>query len=575
MFNKTKEYISKSYKISLLIFSFYLLTFLFRNFTTWGINDDFVIEQIINSQEHPYINSIVSFMSLPLGFLIAATYKFGDNNWYGILISFSNLVFLLTTVHVLNSYRNKTIRNISIFVLALVFPFLILNPTYTVTSILLSFSGLFLFINNIRVTNNKKAIFLISGFVLALGIAIRIDSLVGLLVFFGPFALIYIFINKINKVKLVNLILFISPTLILLILQYAINFAVQSNNDENIEYLRWQENRHELFYTPAILKLHQNVAAGNVLKDTWGDVEFTLLRNWAYGDQSVYSSKNLETGRNFVDSYIGIRGVNNADPLKVFETLISYLNDVKLFILLSIGLIISGLALSRNKFLFSGLTMPLVGSFLISFYYGAAVLRLPIRVTVPYLITFMLVVLFCADISGVKYVNSRFSRVFIGLSTTLFLTWFTLFKAFGFLSLLDINNVNLNWAKQRNTELIDFDANAKFIGPMVHLPSAASGPFLFNNNYSSLKSSLVLSWSNFSPSWKSQARDLRINPENFYESLAKNKNLYFVSEPGLASVVDMYMNDHNILRGKMCPLYDLTGYDNAKIFTFQAKETDC
>jgi hypothetical protein len=110
---------------------------------------------------------------------------------------------------------------------------------------------------------------------------------------------------------------------------------------------------------------------------------------------------------------------------------------------------------------------------------------------------------------------------------------------------------------------------------MVHLPSAASGPFLFNNNYSSLKSSLVLSWSNFSPSWKSQARDLRINPENFYESLAKNKNLYFVSEPGLASVVDMYMNDHNILRGKMCPLYDLTGYDNAKIFTFQAKETDC
>ena len=565
----------KYYKIILVVLSFFLLTFLLRNFTTWGVNDDFVIEQIINSQEHPYFNSIVSFMSLPLGFLLAATYKFGDNNWYGFLITFSNLVFLLTTVHILKSYHNKSIRNISIFVLALVFPLLILNPTYTVTSILLSFSGLFLFLNNFRVTNNKKAIFLISGFVLALGIAIRIDSLVGLLVFFGPFAVIYIFINKIKKVKLVNLILFILPTLILLILQYVINFTVQSNNDENIEYLKWQENRHELFYTPAILKLHQNVAAGNVLKEMWGDVEFTLLRNWAYGDQSVYSSKNLETGRNYVDSYIGIRGVNNADPLKVLETLISYLNDVKLFILLSVGLIISGLVLSRNKFLFSRLTMPLVGSFLISFYYGAAVLRLPIRVTVPYLITFMLVVLFCADISGVKYVNSRFSRVFIGLSTTLFLIWFTLYKAFGFLSLLDINNVNLNWAKQRNTELIDFDSNAKFIGPMVHLPSAASGPFLPNNNYSILKSSLVLSWSNFSPSWKSQARDLKINPENFYESLAKNKNLYFVSEPGLASVVDMYMNDHNILRGKMCPLYDLTGYDNAKIFTFQAKETDC
>ena len=553
-----------------------MLTFLLRNFTTWGVNDDFVIEQIINSQEHPYLNSIVSFMSLPLGFLMAATYKiFGDYNWYGILITFSNLVFLLVTVNILTSYNNRIIRNISIFTLALVFPFLLLNPTYTVTSILLSFSGLFLFLNSIKMKNNKKAIFFFSGFVLALGIAIRIDSLVGLLVFFGPFAVIYIFINKIHKVKLVNLILFVLPTLTLFVLQFAINFMVQSNNDENIEYLKWQENRHELFYTPAILKLHQNVAAGNVLKETWGDVEFTLLRNWAYGDQSVYSSKNLEIGRNFVDSYIGIRGLNNADPLKVLETLFNYLNDVKLFILLSVGLLISSLALSRNKSLFSRLTLPLVGSFLISFYYGAAVLRLPIRVTVPYLITFMLVVLFCAEISGIKYVNSKFSRVFIGSSTTLFLIWFTLFKAFGFFALLDINNVNLNWAKQRNTELIYFDANAKFIGPMVHMPSAASGPFLPSENYSILKKSLVLSWSNFSPSWKSQARDLKINPENFYESLAKDKNLYFVSEPGLASVVDMYMNDHNILRGKMCPLYDLTGYDNAKIFTFHAKETDC
>ena len=553
-----------------------MLTFLLRNFTTWGVNDDFVIEQIINSQEHPYFNSIVSFMSLPLGFLLAASYKiFGDYSWYGILITLSNIVFLIETIYILNSYNNKIIRNISIFVLALVFPFLVINPTYTVTSILLSFSGLFLFLNNVKLKNNKKAIFFASGFVLALGIAIRIDSLVGLIVFFGPFAIVYVFQNRIHKIKLGNLILFVLPTLTLFILQYAINFMVQTNNDENTEYLKWQENRHELFYTPAILKLHQNVAAGNVLKDTWGDVEFTLLRNWAYGDQSVYSSKNLEIGRNFVDSYIGIKGLNNADPLKVLETLFSYLNNVKLFILLSVGLLISSLVLSRNKSLFSGLTLPLFGSFLISFYYGAAVLRLPIRVTVPYLITFMLIVLFCAEISEIKYVNSKFFRVFIGLSTTLFLIWFTLFKAFGFLALLDINNVNLNWAKQRNAELIDFDSNAKFIGPMVHMPSAASGPFLPIANYSILRKSLVLSWSIFSPSWKSQARDLKTNPENIYESLAKDKNLYFVSEPGLASVVDMYMNDHNILRGKMCPLYDLTGYDNAKIFTFQAKETDC
>jgi hypothetical protein len=560
-----------------LVVVFLSVTFLARNFTTWGINDDFVIEQIINSQNHSYSKSIVSFMSLPLGFLLSAIYKiFGDMNWYGILISLSNLIFLLITVHIFNSYKNRIIRNISIVVIALIFPYLILNPTYTVTSILLSFSGFFLFLNSVKLKNNKGVIFLIAGSVLALGIAIRIDSLVGLLVFFGPFTIIYTFINKIHKLKLVNFIYFMIPTLTLLVLQSAINFTVQANNDGNIEYLKWQEIRHELFYTPAILKLHQNVASGSVLNDTWGDVEFTLLRNWAYGDQNVYSAQNLETGRNYVEKYIGIRGVIISDPSTVLETLSGYLKDVKFFILISVFLLFLSLIIAKNRIFFGCLIAPLVLSFLISFYYGAAVLRLPIRVTFPYLITFMLIVLFCVEISNVrKYANSNFFRSALGLLNIFFLIWFTLFKSFGFISLLENNKVNLNWAKQRNIELLSFDSEAKFIGPMVHLPSSASGPFLPNDNYSILQESLVLSWSNFSPTWKSQARELKIDPENFYESLAKNKNVYFVSEPGLASVVDMYMNDHNILRGKMCPLIDLRGYDNAKIFTFRAVEGDC
>ena len=556
---------------------FVLSTFLLRNFITWGVNDDFVIEQMINSQNHAYLNSIVSFMSLPLGFLLAAIYKiFGNNNWYGILISVSNLTFLLINFHIINTYKNKIIRNMAILVLALVFPFLILNPTYTVTSILLSFSGLFLLLNTMRLEISKKLLYIISGLALALGIAIRIDSLLGMIVFFGPFVVTLIFIKKIKNLKRINLIIFILPTLMLFLLQYATNIMVQNNNNENVEYLKWQENRHELFYTPAILKLHQNVAAGNVLNDTWGDVEFTLLRNWAYGDQSIYSAENLETGRNYVERYIGIKGVLNSDPLAVIETLASYLKDVKLIVLISICLLILGLVLSKNRTLYSGLITPLIFSYLISFYYGAAVLRLPIRVTLPYLVLFMLLVLFCVEISSIKkYANSRFFHYALGLSSIFFLIWFSVFKAFGFFSLLEVNKANLKWASQRNIELLGFSTNAKFIGPMVHMPSAASGPFLSINSYPILENSLVLSWSNFSPSWKSQARNLKIDPKNFYESLAKNNNLYFVSEPGLASVVDMYMNDHNVLRGKMCPLFDLSGYDNAKIFTFQARENDC
>jgi hypothetical protein len=132
-------------------------------------------------------------MSLPLGFLLAGIYKiFGDKNWYGIFILLSNLMFLLIIVQIINSYKNRAIRNTSIIVLGIVLPYLILNPTYTVTSILLSFSGLFLFLNTIKMENDKKSFYFLSGFALALGIAIRIDSLLGLIVFFGPFVVVYL-----------------------------------------------------------------------------------------------------------------------------------------------------------------------------------------------------------------------------------------------------------------------------------------------------------------------------------------------------------------------------------------------
>jgi chromate transport protein ChrA len=102
-------------------------------------------------------------MSLPLGFFLAGIYKiFGDKNWYGIFILLSNLMFLLIIVQIINSYKNRAIRNTSIIVLGIVLPYLILNPTYTVTSILLSFSGLFLFLNTIKMENDKKSFYFLS-----------------------------------------------------------------------------------------------------------------------------------------------------------------------------------------------------------------------------------------------------------------------------------------------------------------------------------------------------------------------------------------------------------------------------
>jgi len=66
-----------------------------------------------------------------------------------------------------------------------------------------------------------------------------------------------------------------------------------------------------------------------------------------------------------------------------------------------------------------------------------------------------------------------------------------------------------------------------------------------------------------------------LDTNNLYNSLAKQENVYWVSNSYLAEILEMYMNDRNIYRGKLCSVAKLTGPDQAEIFTYQAKVEDC
>ena len=556
---------------------FVIATYITHNVSVWGINDDFVIEQILNSQEVSFGNKIVSFMSLFLGFMLALLYDLGgDRRWYGLFISLSNLIFILISVKILMTFANGISKKFFILVLLIVGPYLILNPTYTVTSILVSSVGILLFLNLVRVNNNGHLDYLFAGLITSLGFFIRTDSLKGSFVFFGFFVIVYLYLNYNPIINIKRALLFVAPIVVSVCLELLLMTFVVQKSSENREYLSWQKTRHQLFYTPAILKLHQNVAAGEVLKGTWGDVEFTLLRNWAYGEQKVYSSTNIKIGSEFVKNYVGIRGLINSEFDLVSENLISYLKNVYLIMILCSLAILIAIILAKRKKILGTLILALLVGYLASFYYAAAVLRLPIRVTLPYLLVFILIIIFCLEFSEVK---SRSKTVklgkFVNILLIIFFFWFSMFKPLGFLGITNDNKSKLSWAKQRNVEIYNFSKDATYIGPLTHVPNAVDGPYLSKLNYTSLDQTLVLNWSTFSPTWKFKSEQLGVNSKNIYKSLAKGKGIYVISEPYIASVVEMYMNDHEITRGKMCPLADLSGYDNAKIFTYQAKENDC
>ena len=96
---------------------------------------------------------------------------------------------------------------------------------------------------------------------------------------------------------------------------------------------------------------------------------------------------------------------------------------------------------------------------------------------------------------------------------------------------------------------------------------------IFKNIYwESSSKTLNIDWSVNSPSWNLRAQKLGLNSDNLFKSLATKKYFYYAGTEENSQILNYYMNDHAILRGKLCEIKDIQGL---KLFTYQAKEKDC
>jgi hypothetical protein len=145
----------------------------------------------------------------------------------------------------------------------------------------------------------------------------------------------------------------------------------------------------------------------------------------------------------------------------------------------------------------------------------------------------------------------------------------------GLIGVLNSNREKFDIAKKRDFELLQSIDSGTFVGPISYLPVATQGVYFSNLKWESGNRTLALDWSTFSPSWRMTARNLELDSMNVYNSLATKKNVFWVSDAYLAEILNYYLNDRNIYRGKLCSVLKLSGKDNAEVFTYQAKEEDC
>ena len=369
-----------------------------ERYAVFAINDDSVIERILSGRYSLEANSIVSFMTLMLGKFLSVLYSlFGTNfSWYGFFLLFINFLIGIAIIRLGTIDKRSSNLWIAILVLFLITPFNILTPTYTVTSILscgVGILGLFYaLVRQTRYTEILSYLLLIS-----VGYLIRPEALLGVIAILIPICMVFLFFNK-DQIKKTKAIVSLSGILFFIIslqiIQRIMFERYYSTNSLITEYLNFQSIRHEIFYTPALLKLHQAIISKDVLNGIWSNVDFILLRNWGYADLKFFSYENFLIGRDFVSSYIGLSGLIQSNPTSTIQGINQSLFEIFPLLFIVISVLTSFFWFYKFGITNRVMFIVIVISYFFSFYFMVATLRLPFRITFPYLVLFLIAIVF-------------------------------------------------------------------------------------------------------------------------------------------------------------------------------------
>lgn len=551
--------------LTLLIF-FVCMT---QKYSIFLINDDVLIDQILSGRVSGNPSSTVPFISILLGKILYLFYKFaGDTtSLFGILLISVNLLIILVIINLTFFLKNKVYYLVGISIILLIIPTTLISPTFTITAFLAQGIGLIsLIVYNIN--NGKNLYFYFSNvFLITIGFLIRPETFFGILLFLSPILLIIIIKLKrfIIIIKLAAYFLFLN------FIELLMRNSFIQNSDLIKDYLNFVDLRGSLSFTPALLKLHQLIISGEIQNSPFSNVDFILLQKWHVFDENIFNYENLNFIIMNVKNLIGIQGILNVDIMNVINRFNSEGSNFYQFLILTLILVLA-INLKNKNFLINGfLFLVTVFTYMFGFYYLASVARLPYRTIFPLAI----LLIFTTYLFNQKNINSRNLNFFIVLTFVLsiFNINFHLKDEFGLSKILARNKQSLTYFKNRDDLLVkNLEKNEILISPIDNLPLSIQGTISRNISWKSSRNLISVDWSVNSPSWKSKVNKLGLDQENLYNSLARSKNVYYAGDSKTAKILDFYMNDHGILRGKFCKIKVI---DNLEIFTYQASENVC
>jgi hypothetical protein len=531
---------------NVLLVAYFIFVVIFVFATTgqiYGVNDDVIIQEWLSGAYTGRPEFMIRGSATPkliFGLLVSTLYGWIPQiNWFSIIL----LILTLLSWHLLGLLALKSRSFFAIISFAII-SFLYLmwfipSPTYTAAAVILSFSTLIYFSDNLLNQEfNISIVIIVLLFTFAY--FIRPES------FYLGTAVSIPFIIFSAKMTTARINVTTKKLLILTILSAAFilldsgleKLVYQKNADWN-SYKEWESARYEIQGNAA-----EKAISDNPSKFNWSLPEVELFKSYNFLDKKSFNADKLQKLNRDIDATeanIDSKFLLNAHQ-KIFDSASNWewphlINLISLFYLLFLML-----SIPKVKLYFI-LSFSSLGILYVIMLYVAGFLRQPERVQVSViflsiLLSFVAFIFNSKDNVNLKYNDLRI----LSLLILVLIVLNSVGQARNFMTKIQKSTVFF-WNEQISY-LSSFPDDSIFLGNASQFRNNWRSPYLLERSEVENRI-LSFGWHSFSPHWSKRAENLGLNPNQIIDSIIEDPRVYWVSDAETMDYIDQFMREKN------------------------------
>ncbi len=507
---------------------------------TYGVNDDVIIQNWLSGFYTGSPEFMVRGSATPrigFGLVISNLYQLMPSiNWYSLIL----LALVLFSWYLLGLLAIRS-KNFIVCATYIVVSFLHLlwfipSPTYTASSVIISFAIIIFALRKISENEISKN-FIILSLVYVFGFLIRPESfLLGTIVTlpFIVFAVIKsreIFRNNI-KILLMSIITIVSIIGVDVIFER----VYYQNNQSWIEYRDWEASRYKIQANAPEKALLENPE-----KFGWTMAEAEVFKSYNAIDSTYFSAIKLD---DLIDESQTSLNINfdfiSKSHQQIFDSDINWEWKHLISLISFIFLIFLVFSLPKS-YEFLLLSISSIGIIYFVMLYVAGFLRQPERVQVS-------VIFLCILLSWASFLFSQKEVLQNHLNQFSILGWLiyvlvlsSTFSQASYLTNKVAGASNAFWLTQ-GRYLNDFPKDSIFVGNASQFRNNWTSPYKLER-FEVEKRIMSFGWHNFSPHWVKRAQNLGLNSDNMFKSVIEDQRVFWISDPESMEHIVKFMKE--------------------------------